>query len=153
VELGGPQTVLAGNSAGWNSTLNAGALGRMLAGWRGAPALDGGALYAFCIDLATALERHEDVEFIECNPVILYERGHGLSVGDVMPSVSAVDTDGEASRGLPNQVENELPCAQHPHCLGRVNGLARAIERNSRRFAGTRERLEGRDAWPVGHAD
>lgn len=84
VELGTESTVLVGRRPRWRAAIDDSALGRLLAGWRGAPAGDVTALLALLSDLVDAVVCDPSTLSVECNPVLVHPPGAGVTVVDVL---------------------------------------------------------------------
>lgn len=84
MELGTESTVLVGRRPRWRAAIDDSALGRLLAGWRGAPAGDVTALLALLSDLVDAVVCDPSTLSVECNPVLVHPPGAGVTVVDVL---------------------------------------------------------------------
>ena len=88
VELGAERVVLTGPDAIWHRILaESPVLGRLLAGFRGGPVLDADAVLHLCGVLRDAMQRDESLDLVECNPIIVQEKGKGVSIVDIMTVV------------------------------------------------------------------
>jgi acyl-CoA synthetase (NDP forming) len=72
VELAGNSLILTGPSDDWGALIAPTPVGRLLAGYRGAPAADQEALVALMEILAATIEADGDLIGIECNPVFVH---------------------------------------------------------------------------------
>lgn len=98
VELGGTNTILTGRQEHWMARLAGTPVGRLLAGYRAAPAADAGALVALVGDLVAAVQAEPLISGVECNPVIVHPAG-------AQPGASLVDLTvvlAEAAEGVPD---------------------------------------------------
>lgn len=89
VELIGLTAVLTGDAAGWGEQFARSPLQPLLAGWRGAPAVDVDALVDFAAALRGEVVDRPGVLFVECNPVLVHPSGRGITVVDVLTYVEA----------------------------------------------------------------
>ena len=87
VELAGTTAFLTGPPTGWPAIVEGSTVGRLLAGYRGAPPADLAGLLRLAERLVAAAAADDRITGIECNPVVVHpaDRAHGV------PAVTVVD--------------------------------------------------------------
>jgi len=87
VELARETVVLTGPRATWEDTLRPTPLGRLLAGWRGAPPADTAGLLDLAAALMDVVRSRPEIALVECNPVLVHPAPGGVTVVDVFTAV------------------------------------------------------------------